>query len=200
MTKFKILAGIVLSALCLSARADLGYSQYSTFGTQFNSSVTNYAVISNNSRNGGDPIITYFSATSDLSSSKLQFYSVTNQTSEANGTTNSTTTCTVNSTNGFTPAQFVVIEHIRGDTYEFDTVNTVQNTNQIVLNVAPLNPVLPGDNIYVENAVGYIPIGATTVSVNGVGIYSGKRNKPLLLTLTGTSSDSINAVSATYIY
>lgn len=190
--------------LSIPAQADLGYVNFSTFGTAYNGSITNWAVISDNSRLPyASPLITFISATSDLSTSKLQFYTCTNSTREAGGTTNSTTTLYVNSTNGFAAAQYVVIEHVPTDTYEFGVISAVQNTNQIVLQFAPAAAVMPGDNVYLETASAYIPVGAATLTLTGTaGIYTpsvfNRPKLPLLITLTGTSSSSINAISATY--
>ena len=182
--------------LSIPAQADLGYVNFSTFGTAYNGSITNWAVISDNSRLPyASPLITFISATSDLSTSKLQFYTCTNSTREAGGTTNST--------NGFAAAQYVVIEHLPTDTYEFGVISAVQNTNQIVLQFAPAAAVMPGDNVYLETASAYIPVGAATLTLTGTaGIYTpsvfNRPKLPLLITLTGTSSSSINAISATY--
>jgi hypothetical protein len=202
-----IVAAVVTVAAAVTAYAGQGYSQYSTVGSQYNSSVTNFAVITDDSKNGGDPVLTYISATSDLSSSKLQFYNTTNFTPCVAGYTNinayassgTTTNVCVTSTNNFAPGDFLVIEHVPGDLFEMGVISTVNNTNQIVLCAPPVNTIKPGDMFFQEKAAGFIPVGAATLTVNGVGIYSGKRNKPLLMTLTGTSSDSINAASATYL-
>ena len=201
--KNKIAIGL-LALAAITARADLGYLNYSTVGAAYNGSVTNWAVISDNSRIPyASPLVTFISATSDLSTSKLQFYTSTNSTREASGTTNSTTTLYVNNTNGFAALQYVVIEHVPSDTYELGVISAVQNTNQIVLQFAPAAAVMPGDNVYLETPGAYIPVGATTLTLTGTaGIYSpsvyNRPKLPLLITLLGTSSSSINCISATY--
>lgn len=217
-----------LAAVSCLAQGITGYTQYSTGGAKYNNtSSTNYAVITTESKTGGEPIVTYLNATSDLSSSVVQFYISTNKCTSvfAPGFTNTTTIYYVNSTNLFVPGDLVVIEHMNAtntynipSSYEMGFLSTfgaavatnVVNsggatgsyTNYVYTMtnaVAAVSPIQIGDNIYQMTKGGNIPVGATTITPSSAGgLYSGRRGSPLLMVLTGTSACTINAASAQF--
>lgn len=206
MKQFIIAAALVV-AFIGSAFAQ-SFQYYATSGTAINAG-TNYAIITQKSATGYPPRVTYLNASTLFASgtASLQTYYSTNQTLEANGTTNSTTTLTVNSTNGFAVNQWVVIQHLQLNPFvqnEAAVISGLQNTNQIVLQTAPVNPVLPGDLVNGETALNTIPFttSATAREFNGGlgGIVTGQSNEPLLLTLIGSAvgTNTINTVNASF--
>lgn len=209
MKKFIALT-LAFMAISVCAKADVGFSVFATPGTAINPA-TNYAIVPTQSRNGGEPLVTYVNTTSVFSTgtASLTSYVSTNQTLEAPTLTNSTTTLYVNSTNGFVAGQWVVIQHLWMNLPRFQNeaavISAVQNTNQIVLVTAPVNAVLPGDVINQETAWASIPLtsSASPSSINGPGIFSGQRNEPFLFVAAGTGASSadtniINTINAVY--
>jgi len=193
-----IISSIVLACLTLSAlAAPESYTVYAGGGTDVGNTIS-YAVVSARSENGGAPVVTYVSATSDKSGSVVQFYSVdTNQVA----TTASTATVylPVSATNGFASGDIIVIRHMTSDTYE-KRILTAFNTNGVlILTAAPGTATAVGDLIYKVTAGGTIPVGAATATLYGEGIYAGQKGKPLLLEVDGTSACQLNAVCAKYV-
>ena len=180
-----IISIMALMLLTASAFAGQGYTQFSTGGNKFlTSAATNYVVITDDSKNGGDPVVTYVNATSDLTSAVLQWYNTTNAvTCSLGGTTNPTsTTFYVNSTNGFVAGDLLVIEHLyltnspakqrfyevnslastalgtivaTNIVYSGGTTGTTTNyTYTMTLAVASAVTNFPGDNVYQLNKTG----------------------------------------------
>lgn len=155
-----------------------------------------FAVVSANSRNNGTPLVTYLSVTSDTSVTKARFYTVTGYADIQ--ATNSGTTLYVN-TNLFMTANTVcVLRHMTGDTYEKIVAASVANTNQLTSAYAPVTAAIPGDRLYALALAGYIPVGSSTLSLTGSGIFSGQPGMPLCVDITGTSACSVNALCASY--
>lgn len=159
-----------------------------------------YTVVSANSKNNAQPVLTYISYSSDKAASALTFYNITNAPAAVSGA-NATTNVPVIRTNGFTAGDIVVLRHKATDTYERRIVGTFYTNNSVPVTVAPTVATAAGDILYkcVTTGAGTIPIGATTNSINGPGIYAGQRGLPLLIDLDGTSAVQINAATATYV-
>ncbi len=142
-----------------------------------------------------------------------------NGTNTATGNLNTNLLMTVNAV--------FCLHHVANDTYEYLTQSnvliqgeifttntyttsagvgggTVTNTvitpqGYIGLRYAPVNAVQNGDRLYLCSPGGTIPVGSATVTVGPAGtVYSGQKGLPLMLSLTGTTTTSINSVSATY--
>lgn len=127
----------------------------------------------------------------------------------------------VGSTNGIAVGSLLVVKHNTPDppTYELlfgasviatavatniaisPNGNSTNFTYTVTSGVAASNAVVPGDNIYlcVTNGAGYVPVGvATTNYATSGGIYTGQRQKPLLLYTVGGTNAAITAVNATF--
>ena len=157
-----------------------------------------YAVVSAASANGGTPVVTYLNATSDLSSSKVTFYTYGTNTF-VNAAQPGTTFIPVNATNGFVNGDVIVIRHVATDTYEKRILTTFTTNGVLVVTAAPTVATAAGDVIYRVSAAGSIPVGAATLALTGEGIYAGEKGKPLLLEVDGTSTCQLNAVCAKYV-
>lgn len=194
----KFIAASFLVAFSPSAFAIDPWPVYATGGTIVGSG-TNYAVISAHSVNGGAPVITYLNATGDSATNRVLFYSAS--VPQAITNVNSTVTLPVTTNiNGFVAGAIVIIRHVAADTYERRVISSV-TTSTVVLTVAPTSATATGDQLYLATPAGYIPVGVATLSLTGPGIYSGQRQRPLLLdiqSVTGTNA-TINAVAAEYI-
>jgi len=193
----KILKNIILTFLLLgSVASSFGQTVFGGGGTKMGA--TNcYACVSVLSSNNGTPLVTYINATSDLASSSITFYSVTNVadiTAASFGNTNYVT-----STNNFGVAgQIVLLRHFATDTYEKLQVSSVTQTNQLLGAWTSTVAAAAGDRIYALTPAGTIPVGAATVSVVGSGVYAGQKGYPLYCEISGTSSCNLNAITATY--
>lgn len=203
MTKFKVLLALALAVAlpCVAQQSiptvsQLGFSACTTNGQ----GTASYAVISANSANGGAPVVTYINAASDKANSRFQFYRVDAITSATY--TNSTTRLDVVQTNGIADGGTIVIRHVADDTYEKRTLTTSTGSTNLVVTVAPLGTVVPGDLIYhvTSTRAACIRWGASTNSVGpGSGpIYIGQAGYPLLVDIDATTLGEVNAISGYY--
>lgn len=183
------------------------YHFYSTGTT--NAGTLSWAIIGALSDNGGTPVVTYLDARSDKTSlPKVQFYKVTASTSC--NFTNSTVTIPVTQTNGFAGASsdVVIIRHVLTDTYEKRILTTSTGSTNLVTTVAPSTTV-PGDIIYdctttaagsialsTNNVAGIPAAQAMTLTQSGNRVYAGQKGLPLLMEVDGTTTASLNAVTA----
>lgn len=196
MKLLRFLLALVCGSIASNAGAQqvLPYTFYTSGGSVYNST-TNYTIISARSKTGGDPVLTFVSATSDLAGSRLQFY--TNGVFTSSVLQNNTTALYVLNSAGFAAGNLAVMQHFPSGTSEMVIVSSVA-FGGITIAQAPQLPFLPGDIIYAQGAAGSVPVGASTITLNSVGIYSGQRKKPMLMTLSGTTTFKINTVTATY--
>lgn len=185
------------------------YSVYSTGATNVNVALS-YAIIGNNSINGGTPVVTSLDATSDTSTAKVQFYKVT--ATAAVQYTNSTVTLFVNTTNGFNSSSgVIIIKHILDDTYEkrILTASGQSAATNLVTTVAPWGTTVPGDILYQCTTAGAGSIGLVTnsaaansfrQSLQGNNIYSGQPGLPLLLEVDQTTTlGNVRLVTAGFV-
>lgn len=203
ITNILLLAAVLLASAVMAAPPDAvnGFAVGSTNG----GTTLSYAVISPRGTSAGvAPRVQYLNATSDKSTSVVQFYKVD---AEAVATyTNSTTTLYVNGTNG-TPginwkSGTLIIRHLADDSYEKRTLGNNSGATNIVVTVAPLGAVLPGDRLYhaTTTGAGSIPVGSATLALTTAsGVYIGQKDKPLLLEVDATTSGTLNVVSGDYV-
>jgi len=159
-----------------------------------------YAIISGKSKSEGAPVVTLLSATSDLTTSIVQFYATTNLTYQV-GTLVSGNTLTVANTNGLNPLYPIIIQHASGlpDEIVFPSAMlAVGSSWQVALGSAAANTAA-GDLIYYTYPNGQIPVGSATITANSVGVFSGQRRRPLLAIVNGTSTSKINTLTAKYV-
>lgn len=195
----RILLGAALSlalTLTLAAGTPDPWPAYATGGTDVGNTLC-YAVISAHSANAGAPVVTYLNATSDLSSSKVQFYTCGATVPVTGANTTTTIPATTNNASGWVANGIIVIQHIATDTYERRIISSVTSSN-VVVTVAPTAATAAGDKMWLATTAGSIPCGATTLIITG-DCYAGQPQKPLLLEVDGTSSCQINAVAAKYV-
>jgi hypothetical protein len=203
MKTFKYVAaliGIALAMLVPTAKAALpDPSSGFGVGTTNAGTTLSWAIVGARSANNGMPSINLLSATSDLSSSVISFWQC-DAITEAN-LTNSTTTLYVPQTNGVADNGTIIIRHITDDSYEKRTLTTSTGATNLLVTVAPLTTVVPGDIIYhmIKTGKGTIPVGATTLTLNGGSLYTGPRGRPLMVDINGTSSATLNAVGGVYL-
>jgi len=200
MKRFSLLKTSMALALCALFAMPLSAADaipaFAGGGTDVGTNLC-YAVVSANGKDQGTPVVTFLSATSDLSSSAVTFYSAGTPTYANYVST--TTSCPVASTNGFAANDVIIIRHVAADTYERRIVDTFTSATNLTVTVAPTTALAVGDLVYKATAGGTIPVGNTTLTLNGAGIYAGQKGKPLLLEVNGTSACQVNAVAATYV-
>jgi len=201
--KFLIFGLMGLMGLMAQA-ADTGFA----VGTTNGATTLSYAVvpIGGSTADASCPRVQFINAGSDLATGKVQFYSVLDSITATY--TNSTTTLFVNTTNTVGEnwqAGTVLIRHLAGGGYyEKRTLAANTGSTNIVVTVAPLGAVLPGDIVYYVSTTGAGTIfwGASTNSLGGssaAGLYVGQRQRPLLLEINATTAGAINVVSGDYI-
>lgn len=195
-SKTLILAGVASLLSILQAAAIEPWPAYATGGTDVGNTLC-YSVISAHAANGGAPVVTFLSATSDLSSSKVQFYTCGAPITVTGANSTTTIPAVTNGVTGWTANAVVVIQHLSTDTYERRIISSVTTTN-VVMTAAPTVATAAGDRMWVASTAGSIPVGNATVTVTG-DCYAGQPQKPLLLEVDGTSACQINAVAAKYV-
>ncbi len=211
-TSLKSLLVALALTIAVTTYAVIGYSpytQYSTTGTALGgSALTNYAIIGAYSANNGTPVVTYLNAIAASGSATVQVYSCTNQTTALAATTN-TRTNYVQSTNGFSIGTVVVVRHSANDTYERLLCAAPPASTNIAFQSDPVTALASGDIIYQQTTgatIGVVTnIGGTLnsgwiVNLNGPGIVSGQRSRPLLLDMvSGAGTNAvIRAVNARF--
>lgn len=184
------LLGAFLPGASAQVADKTGHSAGGTAGTTVSS-----GILSSRGNTGNAPTVTYVSATSDKSTSKILFYNVATSTGITGA--NTTTSIPVTATNGFAANDILIIEHQTTDTYERRIVSSVTAT-AVVVTVAPTTATVSGDVLHDCTTASSIPVGAATVSAIGNGIYVGQAKKPLLVEVDGTSACTLNAVTANY--
>jgi hypothetical protein len=213
--------------LTLSASAQvtggvpLPIAAFSGTGT-LQGTTNSYCVVSANSRlaaaTGGQstaptPYVQYLNVTGDAAGSKVTFYTATNYVDAAAtnyGTTTQTISYQTNSAGAIlyggsnsvsVAGTRIVIRHCANDTYELNTLASSSGVYgaTLVLGSAPIYNVQAGDRLYIMTANGTIPVGAATVAIIGApAIYNGVAGTPLCISINGTSTPAVNAVSAGY--
>jgi hypothetical protein len=210
--KFTIAAALGF-ALTATAQIVPAYSSYAA-GTTNGASALSWAISSAHSLNDGIPVVTYINASSDKAASKVQFYLCTEET-VAKYANNSTTTLSVNDTNGFASGDVIIIRHAgTNDTYEKRILTTMTAATNLVVTVAPMTTVVPGDIIYRMTTTGapFIPCVTNTYTAansglsvvqSGPGIVAGSafggHTCPILAEVDGTSSASLNSMNVIYV-
>jgi hypothetical protein len=202
-----ILTALMAASVALVSLPAIGAPEWSVWsggGTDVSTTLC-YSVVSARGKNGGVPVITYLSATSDKAGSVVQFYTASNAvTVQAANTTVTiplsgsaiTNVALCFNTNG----GIVVIEHKATDTYERRILGASGSDTNLVVTSAPTVALAAGDVIYPMYTAGSIPVGNATLGLGpGDGIYSGQAGRPLLLEVDGTSACQINAVSAKFV-
>jgi len=205
--------GAFVGALDVSSAVIPAYTAFSA-GSTNGGTATSWAISSAHSAQGGVPVVTYVQATSDTTNAYCTFYRCDALCVETYAT-NSTTTLSVNTTNGIFDGGVVVIRHILNDTYEKRIAggSPAASTN-LVLTVAPMMAVSPGDIIYhmtttgapqfqlFTNSTAFAASGTSftaTGSAIAAGSFLGGETTPILAEVTGASKSWLNGFTVYYL-
>jgi hypothetical protein len=201
MKSIKILTSVALVALTLfpAAIRVIAVEEQPAFtaGASAIGSTISSVIISANGKDQGAPVINTINAASDLAGSVISNY-VGNVSVVANYT-NTTVSLPVNLTNGFAVGNAIIIRHVTDDTYERRIVTTFTSATNLTVTVAPTTAVIPGDLIYRADALSTIAWGASTNTVTGTCLVAGKKGKPILMDLAGTSVVVLRNVAGTFV-
>jgi hypothetical protein len=159
-----------------------------------------YAVVTANGRDQAQPVVTFLQAKSDKTASALTFYHASTAIKPIRLSGAGATNLLVSSTNGLAADQVVVIRLNASDRYERGVIHGLVNSTNIALK-ATINTaadIVAGDLLYVMSAAGTVPVGNTTLTLNGPGLFMGQRGRPLLIDLDGTSACQVQAVTAVF--
>jgi hypothetical protein len=156
-----------------------------------------------NVEGGGVPRINYVSATTDVTTGKINFYSAASplsfNTYAASGSTNFS--IDGGSSTAWTNAIYAVVAHYAAsDTYQKFTVFT-NNVGTVTFRETSSTAVAPGDKLYLMTLNGSIIAGVGTKEINGnQPFYNGFENRPILVEATGagTNSPTLNLVSGLF--
>lgn len=207
------------AAILLLLRAD-GQGAVIPAYTAFSAGTTNpgttlsWAITSAHSANDGVPAVTFLNAITDTTNSQVQFYYCDASCVETYAT-NSTTTLSVNTTNGIFDGGVVVIRHMASDTYEKRIASgSAAAATNLVLSVAPMTATIPGDIIYHMTKTGAPMIWVTTnstafaaagctVQQAGQNIFSGSllngHTTPVLAEISGAAKATLCDVTVQYL-
>jgi len=58
--------------------------------------------------------------------------------------------------------------------------------------------VTAGDQLYKMSTASSLPVGSNTVNYQGQAIFVGNKGRPVRATLNGTSTNTINSITAAY--
>ena len=162
------------------------------------------------------PAATYASVTSDLAGSKFTLW-YANSSGQAITATNTTTSLSVNSTNGLTVGNPVVINHASGivearilsnatatssnvlTSALFPYTVTTNFTYTLVVNAAPTYAAIPGDQVFGYSIQGSIPVGSATLTVGPAPyVLVGQFQTPMLTSINFTSAGQINLITGEF--
>jgi hypothetical protein len=138
--------------------------------------------------------------TSDLAGSVLSLSTGVGAYTVLSNATSSATTIYIASTNGLTAGDALVLQ-TWGATNGYNTVASSPTvSNALVITAGGFGAaVQAGDQLYKMSAATTIPIGSNgTVNYQGEALFVGNKGRPVRATLNGTSSNTINAITARY--
>lgn len=191
-TNFKpILAILALACLLLPAQAQRWLS-----GTSTDIGATNTWFIAPADR-AGQPVVTYFNATSDLSTATIKGYNTAPGIPvTAVAASGQAVVTHASGAAAFAPNDIVIVRSVANNTYQrcvvaSDTATSVTFHENLSFALAP------GDQLYIATINSQILVAAATVSVLRE-TFVGVEGRPLLVDLVGTSASQINAITVEY--
>ena len=135
-------------------------------------------------------------ASSDLAGSVITFKSGTTALTITK-TNVAGTTIDVAATNGFTVADFVIVETKRGVLTNAQIASFTGATNIVFTD--KVMATLPGDQIYKLGSAITLPVGATAgKNYQGEALFAGQRGRPVQVIVNGTSACSLDSITAGY--
>lgn len=179
-------------ALFAMAFAALGQSKWVS-GTSTDIGATNTYYIAPATL-PGQPVVTYFSATSDKSTSSIKGYSsAAGIPVTATAASGQAAVTHASGASAFAANDIVIVRSVANNTYQRCVVTS--DTATSVTFVENLNFALAaGDQMYIATVNASIPVAAATVSVLRE-TFVGTEGRPLLVDLDGTSASQINAIT-----
>ena len=167
---------------------------FSGIGTATSATLSTYIVSANGT---GNPRIQYINATCDNATNTMRFYNPTNRY-VVNTATNSGQAI-IYASNSITGTPIVVLRHRTDDSYEYGVVSSV-TASAITLTGNTAKAIAAGDIVYIMQLQGNILVGNATKEINASngGIFNGTRGNPILVTSSGASATTLNAVSGKY--
>lgn len=191
-TPFKFLLSLLaLLALTLSASAQKWVS-----GTSTDIGATNTYYIARADL-AGQPVVSYFSATSDKAASTIKGYSsAAGIPVTATAASGQAVVTHASGSSAFAGNDIVIVRSVANNTYQRCVV--ASDTATSVTFVENLNFALAaGDQMYIATVNASIPVAAATVSVLD-DTFVGTEGRPLLIDLDGTSASQINTITIEY--
>lgn len=186
-----LFALIVMLALSLTAQAQKWVS-----GTSTDIGVTNTYYIARADL-AGQPVVSYFSATSDKATSAIRGYSTAAPIPvTATAASGQAVVTHASGASAFAGNDIVIVRSVANNTYQrcvvaSDTATSVTFNENLNFALAA------GDQLYIATVSASIPVAAATVSVLD-DTFVGTEGRPLLIDLDGTSASQINTVTVEY--
>jgi len=111
----------------------------------------------------------------------------------------SATTIYIASTNGLKSGDMLVLQTAAG-VNAYDTVaSDPAASNAVVITASGFGvAVTAGDQLYKMSTASSLPVGSNTVNYQGQAIFVGNKGRPVRATLNGTSTNTINSITAAY--
>lgn len=145
----------------------------------------------------GQPVVKYFSATSDKSGSTIKGYTAAAGIPvTATAASGQAVVTHASSASAFAANDIVIVRSVANNTYQrcvvaSDTATSVTFNENLTFALAA------GDQLYIATVNAQIPVAAATVSVLSE-TFVGAEGRPLLIDLDGTSASQINAITVEY--
>jgi hypothetical protein len=145
----------------------------------------------------GQPVVSYFSATSDKAASTIKGYSTAAGIPvTATAASGQAVVTHASGASAFAANDIVIVRSVANNTYQ--RVVVLSDTSTSVTFNENLNFALAaGDQLYIATVNAQIPVAAATVSVISE-TFAGTEGRPLLVDLDGTSASQINAITVEY--
>jgi hypothetical protein len=145
----------------------------------------------------GQPVVSYFSATSDKAASTIKGYSTAAGIPvTATAASGQAVVTHASGASAFAANDIVIVRSVANNTYQ--RVVVASDTSTSVTFNENLNFTLAaGDQLYIATVNAQIPVAAATVSVISE-TFAGTEGRPLLIDLDGTSASQINAITVEY--
>lgn len=136
--------------------------------------------------------------TSDLAGSVLSLSSGAGAYTIVSNATSSATVIYISATNGLVAGDALVLQ-TWGNTNGYNTVASVTVSNAVTINSGGFGvAVTAGDQFYKMGSASTLPVGAATANYQGEALFVGNKGRPVRATLNGTSTNTINSLTAAY--
>lgn len=167
---------------------------FSGVGTATSATLSTFIASANGE---GNPRVQYINATCDNATNTIRCYNPTNR--YIVGIATNSGQAIIYASNNITGTPILVLRHRADDSYEYLVTSSVTVSN-ITATGNTAKAIVAGDIVYAMQLQGNIPVGNATKELNAMGgaFFNGSRGNPILLTSSGASATTINAVSGVY--